>query len=235
MDLFGDSEEEDYSLPEVPEMPAFELLAAEKEATGMYLTGHPLSRFEGFIKNGNFTDIISINNKAVRDGAVVNVCGIIESVRVKQLKNKSVIAYTVLEDTTGRINLTVFSNAYGAYQPLLTVGKIVTVRAKISEREDRDTELLLETMTEVPESAQYEKPKKKFKSGVYLRVDGENTEQFKSAVEILSRHKGTYPVIIVCADSGKRLIAPDRLKVTVSKSLSGELTALLGEKNVKIV
>ena len=42
MNMFGDMAAAPSSLPDVPEMSTAEMLAAEKQTLGFYLTGHPL-------------------------------------------------------------------------------------------------------------------------------------------------------------------------------------------------
>ena len=44
-------------LPEVDEFDLFQILQQEKESTGVYLTGHPLSRYQNFIKRRKLPEI----------------------------------------------------------------------------------------------------------------------------------------------------------------------------------
>ena len=64
--LFGDSEPApELKLTEIDEMPRAELLAMEKQATGMYLSGHPMSGYRDFTKSARFTSVSQIKNKKV--------------------------------------------------------------------------------------------------------------------------------------------------------------------------
>ncbi len=233
--LFGDSEPApEFKLTEIDEMPKRELLAMEKQATGMYLSGHPMSGYRDFARSARFASISHIKNKSVGDGKRVSVVGILGAVKVKQLKNKSIISSTSIEDTGGSIDVIIFSAAYSRYRNELVDGNIVIINGKVSEREDRETELICESVEVVPEGAQRQSASS-IKSGLYLKVPSKNSPQFSAACDILARHHGSTPVIIVCEDSEKRLAVPERLQVAPSEAALSELYTLLGDKNVKLV
>ncbi|UKI23859.1 MAG: hypothetical protein L6V88_05815 [Anaerotruncus sp.] len=40
----------DFEMPDVPEFPQAELLKMEKEMTGLYLSGHPLDKYDKIIE-----------------------------------------------------------------------------------------------------------------------------------------------------------------------------------------
>lgn len=232
LDLFGDADNtQSVVLADIDEMPKSELLAMEKAATGMYLSGHPMNNYRAFAKSSMFTPIININLKKIADGRRVSVVGILGDIKLKQLKNKNTVAYTTLEDTDAAIDVIVFSASLAKYRSLLTEGSIVIIHGKVSEREDRDPELICESVEAVPQSAEKTEPDKT----LYLRIDSIASPQFNSVCDTLSRYKGDTSVIMVCTDTGKRIMAPDRLKIEPSDRLIQDLSAILDEKNVKLV
>ncbi len=234
MDLFGGIEAPaEPELEATDEMPLSHLLAMEKEATGLYLSGHPLNGYRGFIKHGGFVPISRLSKPPSGDGARVSVVGVLEGVKVRQLKNKSVIAATALEDTTGRIDVTAFSTTYTQYRSALAEGNIVIIRGRISEREEHEPELICEKAEVVPEdkagmAVQY-------KTGLYLKIDRVGSDKFNAVCDILSKTKGNTRVFLACTDDGRRLEAPERLRVTADKTLLGALETLLGAENVKYI
>ncbi len=236
LDLFGQSgEKSELQLAFVEEMPESEMLALEKQATGMYLSGHPLSSYTSFARRGAFTPIIDILSKKHRDGSRVQVIGILDEFKVKQLKNGTVMAYSAIEDTDASVNITVFNTAYAAYRTLLTAGNIVIIKGKISEREERNTELLVESVEAVPADAASRVKAPNYKSGIYIKVDGTNTPQFNKVCEILSANRGSMPTTIVCNDTKRRLLAPERLMGNGSKTLLLALQAVVGSDNVRFI
>ncbi|MBR5473292.1 MAG: hypothetical protein IKU82_04820 [Clostridia bacterium] len=232
LDLFSDSKEDvDFQLVHIDEMPKSELLSMEKIATGMYLSGHPMNNYRCFTKSPRFTSIIDINSKKIGDGKRVSVVGVVGDVKIKQLKNKTTIGYTTLEDTSAAIDIIVFSATLASYRHIMTPGNIVIINGKVSEREDRNPELVCESIEQVPESA--ERVEKEYT--LYLKIDSLNSPKFNAICDALSKYHGENNVIIVCDDTAKRIMAPDRLKVNPSNELIRELTLILGENNVKLV
>lgn len=237
LDLFGQSDDKsELKLNFIEEMPKSERLALEKQATGLYLSGHPVADYETYAKRGAFVPIVDIINKKYRDGKRVQVLGILDDFTVKQLKNGTVMAYSSIEDTRASIPITVFATAYSAYRQLLAAGNIVVIRGKVSEREDRDTELLVESVEAVPEGATAASVNKAVpKAGIYIKVSSMNSPQFEAVCRALETHHGDKPVIIVCSDTNKRLSAPERLHGDGSAELISALQDAVGEINVKYI
>ena len=157
--------------------------------------------------------------------------GILGDIKIKQLKNKNTIAYTTLEDTAASIDVIMFSATIEKYRPLMNENSIVIIHGKVSEHEDREPELICEAVEEVPESAKITEQT----ATLYLRVDSIGSVKFNLVCDTLAKHKGDTDVIIVCTDTGKRIMAPDRLKITRSDRLLNELYQILGKNNVKLV
>lgn len=232
MDLFGNSSDSvSFELTHIDEMPRAELLAMEKAATGMYLSGHPMSSYRAFARNARFIPIADINSKKIADGRRISVIGVVGDIKLKQLKNKNTIAYTTLEDTSGIVDVIIFSAALASYRQIMVPGSVVIINGKVSEREDRDPEFVCETVEAVPESAQNSQEI----STLYLKVPSLNSAKFNAVCDILARHSGNSDVIIVCEDTNKRIMAPNRLRVEPTKALVDALASLLGEDNVKLV
>ncbi len=237
LDLFGQSgEKSELELKYIEEMPRSEILALEKQATGLYLSGHPVSDYEAFANSRAFVPIIDIVSKKHRDGKRVQVLGILDDFTVKQLKNGTVMAYSAVEDTRASVPITVFSTAYAAYRGLLAAGNIVIIRGKVSEREDRDTELIVESVEAVPENATVVSVNKQaVRSGIYIKVDSMGSPQFEAVCRALETHHGDKPVIIVCTDTGKRLSAPERLQGDGSQALISAIQSVVGPQNIKYI
>ncbi len=219
----------------MPEMDEETKLAAEKEATGLYLTGHPLDKFVGYLSRLGLAKTDEILNGKFKDSQKVTVGGIVTSLKVRQLKNNNLLATGQIEDINSAVNITVFSKAYEQYKEWLTSGKAVILSGKISEREDRDIEIICERVEPIPESAKGMSVKKQIKSGLYIKIPSADSPEFGQVKGLLAKYKGDNPVYIVCADSSKRLAAPKSLFVREDSQLLEELNRLLGEKNVKFV
>ena len=230
--LFDDgSEKADIELPRVEEMTDKELLSLEKQATGMYLSGHPMGQYTAAAKKCGCAPIIDIISGRVKDGNRVRVMGVLDAVKTRQIKNGSMLATTRIADTTGTADVTVFSAAYELYKQYLSEDEIVEISGKVSEREDRNTEIILESVRavdgEILNSAS--EPAR-----LKIRVSGIKGVDFLAAQKILERFKGDTKVVVFCRDTGKRFLAPERLFVNGDERLVTELKTVLGDKNVKL-
>ena len=140
-----------------------------------------------------------------------------------------------IEDMFSSVSVTVFSKAYELYRSILTSGKPIILSGKISEREDRDTEIICEKAEFLPETIQNVPQKSNIKSGLYLKVPSLQSAEFERVKTLLTKYSGNYPVTVVCLDTSKKLLAPKSLNVQESSELITKLEALLGDKNVKFV
>ena len=109
------------------------LLSNEKEALGLYLTGHPFDAVRndaGFFVDGRLADITAEpppqNNKGERNYAQsrreATVAGLIVDVR-KRGNRVSV----VLDDDTGRMEISLFNEAFQEFRHLLVKDEIVVI------------------------------------------------------------------------------------------------------------
>lgn len=223
-----------YTMTEAEEMPEELKLAFEKEACGLYLSGNPLDKYKPYLNKIGVASAAQINLKKYRDGSRVKLGGLVENLKVRQLKNNSLMASAVLEDTSGTVTLTVFSAALAQFKPQLSSGKPVIITGRISEREDRDPEIVVESAEEIPESAKNISVPK-YKKGLYLKLRSLSGDEFSRVQKLLAEYHGTVPVIVYCTDTGKKLEAPERLKITPSERLLDELCAVIGKQNVKFI
>ncbi len=236
MNLFGDAFSGEPELEKMEEMETAQRLIFEKEATGLYLTGHPIEAYAGFIERGRFIRISDLTNHRLTDGKRVTVVGVISNLRTRQLKNKSIMATVDFEDLTGMIGVTMFGDTCSRYRQLLNDGTVVLLTGRVSEREDRDAELVCDRLEAIPPDAEnVSAPVKKVRPGLYLRVESLSSPVVTKLREALSQHGGETPVILVCDDTGKRLQSREGADCSENSELLPILESLLGKDNVKLV
>lgn len=225
----------EYKPEKMPEMEEALRLSLEKEATGLYLSGHPMDKYSHIFSSGGITEAATASNGGLPDGKRVTVAGIISRLKVKRLKNGNILASALIEDISGFIPVTIFSKAYEKYKPLLSEAQPVILTGRISESEERDTEIICERLEAIPETAAVNKNTKKFKAGLYLKIQSINGEEFGEIKKILSLHGGNIPVYIYCLDTGRKLEAPKSLRISESSQLLERLSSVLGAENVKFI
>ncbi len=235
MDLFGDeSGSEGYYIEPCEEMPKELLLAAEKEATGLYLSGHPMEEYEGYAARIKAPTLRSITGGSIEDGKKVSVVAMLTSVRLRSIRNDGVMANIVAEDTTGSIGITAFNKTVNDNKHQLVEGNILLITGRVQEREDRPFELMADRFEVIPKSAITAPPKRKIKEGLYIRVTDVSSPEMDRVKETLAEYSGDTPVYVVEL-SGKKLLAPQTLWITPEEALISALTEILGQENVKLV
>lgn len=235
MDLFGEEpDNQTYELEPTEEMPRDLLLAAEKEATGLYLSGHPMEAYENYARAIKAPTVRSILSGNVEDGTKITIVAMITSVRLRSIRNDGIMANIVAEDTTGAIGITAFNRTVAENKHLITEGNILLITGRVQEREDRPFEMMADRFAVITKEQAAAPPKKQIKSGLYVRVSSVTAPEMEQVKTTLAAHKGSTPVYVI-EGSGKRLLAPESLWVTPNSALISELEEILGRENVKNV
>ncbi|MGQ9660508.1 MAG: DNA polymerase III subunit alpha [Thermochromatium sp.] len=111
-------------------------LQGEKETLGLYLTGHPIDRYEDELKAmGGVVRIARLQETECepgrRDRERRTVVGLVIGVRHGKTQ-RGRMASVVLDDRTGRIEVTVFSELYEQVRHLLATDQILSVTGTLS-------------------------------------------------------------------------------------------------------
>ena len=109
-----------------------EQLAFEKEALGLYLSGHPVDRFAAQLKAGGVKRIEELGEAAASE----SVAGIIASRRLLTTRKGSPMAVVSLEDRGGSLEAVVFPDAYGKCAPLLEPNNLIVARGRFEKDEE---------------------------------------------------------------------------------------------------
>ncbi len=218
-------------LPNIPELRKQDLMSMEREATGLYLTGHPMDEYRARLRQSGVVPIGNIvgpeADTAYGDEQVVSVAGVVQSVRMKTTRNNAMMAYVMLEDDTGAIELLVFSRSLSQYGGFLQENSLVMVTGKISVREEKDPQILLNqatplaSMTQMP-AAQL--PQRQI-GKLYLRLPSENDPAFPKSKAILHMFPGPVPVVLYFSDTGVRrgsTCQPEEIMLQEFRRLLGE-------------
>ena len=208
-------------------------LMLEKEVTGIYISGHPMSRYSAFSSKAGFAKTTDIYSGKYTDGERVTLAGIIDNFKVRQLKNNKLMATCRIEDIYSAVNVTIFEAVYVNFKNLLSSGKPVIMKGRVSEREDRDIEIVCSSVENFPENADKMTVSKKMAKGLYIKVKDINSDEFDTVKKILSEYKGDTAVYII--SSGKKFEAPKSLYIRPEKELFSKLYDNLGEENIKLV
>ena len=239
MDLFSldsDNSVDNFTLPPMEEMKESELYKLEKEATGMYVSGHPMKAYEAFARYSGAKTVREILQDENADGKRVTVMCLVSDVQVRKLKSGQILCNVTAEDITGSINVICFASAYAKYQDLLSVSKVLKIVGKVSDREDSHGEIILERAEILPDFAQnFKVPIVKKVKKVYIKVDFMDGAKMKRVTPVLQENSGSCPVYIYCENDKKSYCAPEKLWINDDEKVLSILKEILGEENVKTV
>ena len=234
-DFAGEDDRKEYeiNLPDVTEYSKEEMLAFEKEVLGIYVSGHPLDDYMDTM-NKNVTgfsyDFIideETDKPKVEDGSVYTIGGMITSKTVKTTRTNSLMAFIMLEDMFGTIEVIIFPRDFEKYKHMLELDDKVFIRGRATIEEDKDAKLICQEI--IPFEAI---PKE-------LWVRFEDFEQFQNAKQelynMLEGYDGKDSVIIYCKSEKiiKRL--PKSRDVKAGKELLLKLRQIYSEDNIVIV
>ncbi|HYB74510.1 MAG TPA: DNA polymerase III subunit alpha [Candidatus Sulfotelmatobacter sp.] len=96
--------------PEVPEFSRADLLRAEKETLGFYITGHPLAEYGAALRRHATATTEELPNR--RDKDTVTLGAIVSAVKEISTKSGDRMAFITLEDTGGSVEAIAFPELY---------------------------------------------------------------------------------------------------------------------------
>jgi DNA polymerase-3 subunit alpha len=131
---------ESHALPDVPEWPEHELLAAEYSVLGFYVSGHPLDKYAGRLQEWKAVELSMIEGR--RNGEDLTVAGIIVQTRPMRSRQGRRWAILTLQDRTGVIEALIFPEAFGKLEPILKAATPLLVKARVAV-EDVGTRLIV--------------------------------------------------------------------------------------------
>ena len=138
VDLFGGgTEAPDLVLRAVPAWTPMERLAAEFEAVGFYLSGHPLDQYDKILGKLGVKRFTDFEAAAERGATAGRLAGIVIAARERRSQKGNKFAFAMFSDMTGQFEAVIFSDTLAASRDLLEPGTPVII--SIEAERDGDT------------------------------------------------------------------------------------------------
>ena len=131
-EALGDDADGNMPLPDVDPWTDAEQLAGEKEALGLYLSGHPIDGYRDQLQAAGALAIASLSES---EGHVL-VGGIISGYRPLKTKRGAPMAVLTLEDLGGSLEVVVFPKTYEKCATALAADRLVLVSGKLDKDEE---------------------------------------------------------------------------------------------------
>jgi DNA polymerase-3 subunit alpha len=215
--------------PHVPEWPASQRLAFEKELLGFYVTGHPLAQHGDILERYELTP----TSKALEltDRQMVRAGGIVTALRntVTKAEQKPMASF-ILEDMEGSIEVVAFPDCYAKYGKHLQTDAAVYVCGSMNSRDEKPKiaaqEILPIQEVRVRQTKQ-----------VHVRLQAAHTTEatLQELSAVLEKHGGRTPVLLVIEYPSGELVFLDTNQhfcIAPTAEFIREIEALLGEETV---
>lgn len=238
MTLFDIAAEEDkkefeITMPDIEEYDKETLLGFEKEVLGIYVSGHPLEKYEEkWRKNITATTadfLLDEETKAakIKDGATVMIGGMITEKTIKYTKTNQAMAFITVEDLLGTVEVIIFPRDFEKNQALLQEDAKVFIRGRANVEEEKNGKLICERVYAF-DAAKRE-----------LWIQFSDKQAFEEKEDelyhlIADSDGGDRVVIYLSAEKAMKRLPPSKT-VCIEESLLNTLTKNFGEKNVKVV
>jgi DNA polymerase-3 subunit alpha len=219
------------TLDDVPEWSQGEKLNREKELLGVYISGHPLLKFEQ--EYNSFTNIRIGDASTLQGVTGARAAGIVVDVRRKIDRKGNTMAFVQLEDFTGKGELIFFSDAYAKYQGILYPDSIILVSGKAESNGDS-------VRIMVSEAHLLEEAASRFTKSIAVTIDSsdKSRQSLSSLKQILGNHPhGNCSIFfsVTNGDSKPKLFRAGAISVTPDRKFMDELFEIFGKDNVRLL
>ena len=258
LDMFstGNVQRPQIDYPVLPEFSLRELLMLEKEASGMYFSGHVLDGFSKALSSPGITqirDVLQTNGEGepmMADRSRLSLAGIVTAITRKMTKRNEQMAIFTIEDRFAEIECLIFQAALQEHGHALRADCVVRVDGTLSLREEETPKLMVSRITELYDNETLEtKPQLAATMAVpvaktapqapvmpqnvkilYLRVPDLSCEKYLRAQNLLGIFDGTTPVSVY--DASTKTYHKQEMGFDCTSYTLGELQKILGAENV---
>ena len=243
--LFGDIDEMKPERPAIPEWDGeenyLEVLQKEKELVGMYLSSHPLDKYQFEIDNFATCELANLPNyisecEHAKKPAKICVAGLVTEYKPLLTKKGAPYSRTVLEDYSGSYELTLFSKDHEAYFSYMIPHQALFIEGSIEEKyslrpEERAQGKTVPYVFKVKSITMLgnvcESMVKAF--GINIETPMLTPEFRKGLVKVIKSHVGKIPLEVFFFDPETRYriqLKSNKYQVSVSTELINDLRHL---------
>ena len=205
-------------LPDIPEYTATERMFMEKETTGLYLSGHPMSDYRAAARRAGAAPIHAVladfaaenGPRSFADGQNITIAGVVTSSKTRTTKNNTLMAYVMVEDELASMELLCFNRVIEQCGSYMQVNTPVLVKGRLSVRDEKPPQIMCDSIYPLRNDLPAEKPKaakpaSRGETTIYLRIPSVDSDAFRHIKLVMTMFEGETPVKIRVADTGKLL------------------------------
>jgi DNA polymerase-3 subunit alpha len=218
------------ALPAVQAWSETEALAFEKEALGLYMSGHPLQRYAAAMATAGARRL----GDMTQSEADVAIGGVITGVRPLKTKKGDRMAAFNLEDEAAKVEAVVFPDAFAKFGAQVINDALVLVRGKYERDEDTGGRMVVSEITPL------DVVRERAVRDVEIRLPARNfgRDGMRRLAELLDRHPGDRRVSFVVDVNGSgpaiRVRASTARRIRPSDGFVRAVEAVLGPGAVSL-
>ncbi|MDO4961483.1 MAG: DNA polymerase III subunit alpha [Eubacteriales bacterium] len=232
-DIAGDDERMSFKrpLPKVEEFGKDELLAYEKEASGIYLSGHPMDSYTDACKK--FVTAWSVNYlpdentglSVMREGDEAVSAGIVLERKVKTTRTNKQMAFLTVEDIYGQFEALLFPDTFERYRALTEPDSKIFILGRASIGRDETASIIASRLVDV----------KDIKKELWIAFKDmqDYRERASELDDLCFENQGNTGVVVYLKQERKAKKLGKDLSVKLSHESRSAFEAAFGKENVK--
>jgi DNA polymerase-3 subunit alpha len=236
-DMGGEEEKEDpmsvLNIEEVADFDEKEKLGYEKTLMGIYVSGHPLEKFEGVMNQMTSMSLSKVHDTDGKDQKREMVlAGLFTGTKSLITKKGDRMAFTTLEDLTGKIECIVFPKTFAEHEEILKTDEPVIISGTVNMLED--------PRKFFPQKIQLLKDQAEQRvTAVRINMDVEtlNVHSLPKLKQILLSFRGSVPIHFVISNEDGRARIPlgEEFMVNPTPQMAAKVNEIFNKNSVNFI
>ncbi len=225
-----------FKIPETAEWEEMDRLSFEKEALGFYISGHPLDSYRQHIKKLGLTGTDRLFN--VPEGSRISMAGIVRAKKDKLTKKGNKMAFLILEDLSGSIEVICFPDVYMRYRDVIDSDKPVFLEGVLKREGDSQDDVSYRIIAEKLGFLQDLCTRNTSGILIEIRENQIELDTIKRLKAILEQAPGDLPVTLSIHVTNKGivdLLLPDDFNANLDEQFSELINQLFNYPALKVV
>ncbi|SFR40862.1 DNA polymerase III, alpha subunit [Marinobacter daqiaonensis] len=215
----------------VREWPEKERLKGEKDTLGLYLTGHPFDEYEKEVRRFVRSSIAELQPSR----SPQRIAGLIVAQRTMKTRTGSTMCFVTLDDRSGRIEATLFSEAFNENRELLQSDQVIVLEGQVSHDDySGQMKMRVSSVMDVATARQ------SFSRGLQLRLEAKQLQnglldKLDSTLRPFRSEGSPVWIDYVSDNASTRIELGESWRVQPDDNLLHELKYLVGDSGVELV
>jgi DNA polymerase-3 subunit alpha len=205
-----------------------QLLAAERESLGFYITGHPIDRYNPFLQGTGVRKTRVLEE--LPDSTEVTIAGIISTIKRTTTKTKERMAIFTLEDDEGSVECITFPDTYSRKADIIVRNNLVFIDGT-TDKSEKGVKVIVRDLWSIDDVFSI----KRFKVELTLASETLNSDKLREVKETFISSKGDAPVYIRLRNNGYETVILTDYSISPCFETLERLSTLLGSNSIRLI